>query len=437
MTMAPMTGAAWSQRLARMDGDRLRAYRENLDFYEGRQWPSSTRARTLTFNYGRTLIEKTASYVVSGVAYAVDPADGDEDGARRAEAALARVADENDFAQLDFDTEIDAAVLGDAAYKVWWDSAERRVRVGAPDVQGLFAWWSADDIARVWRVASRYVLSAEEAHVLHGAPIARDRPSAEVEVIEVWTDDRFELWIGGELTDERPNPYGFIPFVIFPNIREPKRFWGTSDLEAIKEPLRELNRAFTQLSQILEISGNPIAVLENVNEARDIAVEPGAVWELPERARAYLLDLLQGGGVQLHVDYVNLIYRALHDLSEAPRTAFGDRGGALSGVALNIELDPLLKKVQRKRLIRSVAHRRRNELALRLLQQFTGEQFAPYRSRVLWGALLPQDRSRAVADARTLVDAGIQSRRRAASDLGVEDPEREFERWLDEERRRA
>ena len=31
------------------------------------------------------------------------------------------------------------------------------------------------------------------------------------------------------------------------------------------------------------------------------------------------------------------------------------RVGGLSGVALNIELDPLLKKIQRKRLIRDAA----------------------------------------------------------------------------------
>ena len=112
--------------------------------------------------------------------------------------------------------------------------------------------------------------------------------------------------------------------------------WGLSDLPPIKEPIRELNRALTQLSMILELSGNPIAVLENVSESTDIAVMPGAVWELPERARAYLLDLLQGGGVKLHADYVDLIYRAMHDLGESPRTAFGDNRSGLSGVALNV-----------------------------------------------------------------------------------------------------
>jgi len=239
------------------------------------------------------------------------------------------------------------------------------------------------------------------------------------------------------------NPYGFIPIVIYPNIREPKQFWGQSDLPSIKEPVRELNRALTQLSMILELSGNPIAVLENVSESADIAVMPGAVWELPERARAYLLDLLQGGGVKLHADYVDLVYRALHDLGESPRTAFGDNRSGLSGVALNVELDPLLKKIQRKRLIRAAAYRRRNEMILRILEQYapgrhgdsaTGSiSYAPYRSRIVWGSVLPLDRSRLVEDERVLVAAGIHSRRRAADELGVEDPEAEFRRWLEEQ----
>ncbi len=192
---------------------------------------------------------------------------------------------------------------------------------------------------------------------------------------------------------------------------------------------------------ILELSGNPIAVLENVTEAQDIAVQPGAVWELPERARAYLLDLLQGGGVQLHVDYVNLIYRTLHDLGEAPRTAFGENRANLSGVALNLELDPLLKKVQRKRLIRTAAYQRRNELVLRILEQQTGVRYGPLRqgsgqaprSRIVWGPVVPRDRSRLVADERALVASGIHSRRRAADELGVADPDAEFSRWLDEQ----
>lgn len=436
------------EQIRTMDGARLRGYAEHLAFYAGDQWLASNRRqnRRLVFNYAKAIIDKTASYVMTGVHVAVDPQDDSAPAAERARAAeraLAEVYDANQVDQLDLDTEIDASILGDGAWKVTWDDAERRVRITSPDVQGLFAWWQGDDVSRVRRVASRYRIDAETAGELYGvtppARASRVRANGErpgVEVVECWTAERFELWAGGALMDQRDNPYGFIPFVIFPNLREPKAFWGVSDLTPIREPLRELNRALTQLSMILELSGNPIAVLENITESTDIAVVPGAVWEIPERARAYLLDLLQGGGVKLHADYVDLVYRALHDLGEAPRTAFGENRAGLSGVALNVELDPLLKKVQRKRLIRAAALRRRNEMVLRLLERFgDGDaRYAPYRSRIAWGSVLPLDRSRLVADERALVASGIHSRRRAADELGVEDPELEFTRWLAEQR---
>ncbi len=441
------------EQIRQMDADRMRRYAENLAFYGGDQWPASmtrNRNRRLVFNYARAIVDKTTSYLVSGLNFAVDAVDDSAEAAERARAterALAAVYDANQLDQLDFDTELDAAVLGDGAYKVTWDAAERRVRVSAPDVQGLFAWWAGDDVGRTWRVASRYTLDAASAAELHGiAPPKTVRANAAgrrpgVEIVEVWTAGEFELWADGKRIEQRENPYGFIPFVIYPNIREPKQFWGASDLPAVKEPVRELNRALTQLSMILELSGNPIAVLENVSESTDIAVMPGAVWELPERARAYLLDLLQGGGVKLHADYVDLVYRALHDLGESPRTAFGENRAGLSGVALNVELEPLLKKVQRKRLIRAAAYRRRNEMILRLLERYADPpadghsvSYAPYRSRIVWGSVLPLDRSRLVEDERVLVGAGIHSRRRAADELGVEDPEGEFRRWLAEQR---
>ena len=88
--------------------------------------------------------------------------------------------------------------------------------------------------------------------------------------------------------ERKSNPYGFIPFVTYPNLREPKKFWGISDLCQLMLSQRELNRAMSQLAKILELSGNPIAVLENVEESEDIGVRPGAVWNLPEDARFYL-----------------------------------------------------------------------------------------------------------------------------------------------------
>jgi hypothetical protein len=220
--------------------------------------------------------------------------------------------------------------------------------------------------------------------------------------------------------------------VLFPNVRDPKQHWGTSDIPPLVEPNRELNRAFSQLSQILELSGNPIAVLEGVQGSQDISVEPGAVWEVPENAKAYLLDLLRGGGVEMHRDYIDLVYRAMHDLGESPRTAFGHNPQGLSGIALNTELDPIARKVLRKQRIRTAVYERRAEMMLRLLGRFGGLDVEGLRPVMQWGPILPIDRSRQVADERSLVEAGISSRRSAALRLGADDAEAEWARVREE-----
>jgi len=420
-------------QLARRDRDRLRGYAELLDFYHGKHWEGRAvrGEKRLTFNYVKTLIDKVTSYLMSGISFAVDPlAAGDEAAAnaRAAEDALYRVYEDNNLDQLDFDTEIDCAVLGDGCYKVIWDAADRRVRITSPDVQGVYAWWLGDDVSRLWRVASKYTLTAEEAALLYGVA-----PRGKTAVVcEVWTVPGFELWLDNEVVERRPNPYGFIPFILYPNLREPKRFWGISDIPNVRESQRELNRAMSQLSRILELSGNPVAVLENVEESEDIAVKPGAVWNIPEDAKAYLLDLLQGGGVRMHLEYIELLYRSLHDIAESPRASFGGVERDLSGVALEIELHPLLQKVKRKRVIRSAVYKRRGDMVLRLLERFGGRSFGDVSPRIIWGPVLPQDTQRQVASEQILVQTGIHSRRCAMDNLGIRDPEAELGRWLAE-----
>ncbi len=419
--------------LSNLETGRIRGYKELLDFYHGRHWEGRARfgEKRLTLNYARVFIDKVASYVMSGMSFTAEPVSGSDESktkARKAEEALYQVYEANNLSQLDFETEIDCLVLGDACFKVIWDSETKSVRVTAPDVQGLYAWCLADDISTVFRVASRYSLTAEEIEFLYHI-----KPKNKTAyVTEVWTDKDLELYLDNDPIEKKPNPYGFIPFVIFPNLREPKKFWGTSDLPQIMETQRELNRSVSQLSRILELSGNPIAVLENVEESEDIAVSPGAVWNIPEEAKAYLLDLLQGGGVRLHMDYIELLYRALHDISESPRAAFGGTSRDLSGVALEVELQPLLQKVHRKRLIRTAVFNRRNRMILKLLEKYHGDDFGEPKLGVVWNPVLPKDVARVVTSEQALVQSGIHSRRRAMNEIGVLDPETEFKKWLEE-----
>jgi hypothetical protein len=441
------------QSLSQLDRSRFAGYKANLDFYNGEQWtvPASagrTKSRQLVFNYAKIAVDKITSYLMEGLNFSCEPVESQtpdtknqKDMARRAERVIYDVYHQNHLQELDYETEVDTAILGDGCYKITWDPSqgEGRIRVTSPDVTGLYAWWLGDDLSKVWRVASRYTLTAEEIEQLYPSrPSILEGGRAEkktVTVTELWTDRQFTLFMDNDILEDKPNPYGFIPFIIFPNIRQPKHFWGTSDIPPLKQAQVELNRALSQLSRILEVSGNPIAVLEGVESAEEIKVQPGAVWTIPEEAKAYLLDLLAGGGIRLHVDYIDMIYRCLHDISESPRAAYGGVERELSGVALEVELQSLLQKVRRKRTIRAAAYARRCQMILKLHKQFVGEDLTATETRIVWGAVLPQDRARLAQNEQALVQSGLHSRRTAMDELGIIDPAAEFEKWLEERKR--
>jgi hypothetical protein len=420
------------------DGARRARYREYLDFYEGNQWQGRPLPgeRRLTINYARALVRKCVSYLFpEPVTVAVSPEGSDataRERARRAEEALARVYAENDLAAVDFDAAVDAAVLGDGAFKVVWDEAARRPAVTAVDVQGLSAWWEADDPRRLIRVVQKTIVASEVRSTNYEVRSTKvgtlqEPGGGPVVMIEDWTAERFTLTVGGEVVRDGPNPFGWLPYVIFANAPRPQEFWGESDLVDLIEPARELNRRMSGVARVLELSGNPIAVLENVEATEGIQVGPGALWELPEGAKAYLLDLLGGGGVGLHLQYIDLLYRVLHDLAETPRTAFGDAGRQLSGTALEVEIQPLVQKVKRKRRVWDSVFARRNALILDLLVRFGGLDLGPgRRTTAIWGAILPTDREALIRQQVQLVEHGLAARRSALAQLGVEDPEREL-----------
>ena len=458
--------------LEQLDRHRLDGYYRYLAFYNGEHWPqwqiSRTGHRLLVMNYIRTMIDKLTSYLMSGMTFALS-GDSPEQVAA-AEQALHEVYHRNNLAALDMETEADCAILGDGCYKVTWDGTQRRVRVTAPDMRSIYAWWVPDDPSTVYRVIARYQLPPQAVAMLYpdfpsgasslpyaaaSSPSLMSSPSPPavsfshspmsfpwkresmgggqgmVTIVEDWTADYFALYIGGVLYRSLANPYGFLPFVIFPNLREPKQFWGVSDMKSLVPVQEELNRAATQLSRVLEISGNPIAVFQNVADARDIPIEPGTTIDLGEEGKVYLLDLLKGGGVRLHIEYIDLLFRIMHDMAEVPRSAFGSLDRTLSGVALELDLQPLLQKVQRKRLLRTPLYEQRNRMILDVLAAYAPEKVGHVSGlchEIIWAPPLPKDQSRLIQDEIALVSAALHSRQTAMTNLGVLAPGAEIER---------
>ena len=457
------------------DRARMARYKELRGFYEGVQWLGKPRRgqKRLVINYSRALVRKVVSYTLPDpVGFSVPPpvltesssredprtdvstsrpldlstplqaADlvrarqqAGEQQANDVETLLAELLAELDADRLDFALASDSAVLGDGVMKVTWDPVAMRPRLAVVDPSTLLAWWSPDTPTEAYRFAQHYTLPGQAIAALGWATPGTGVPDRLYPVVEDWTADRWLVTVAGQTARDDANPYGWLPYLVLPNNAGGAEFWGESDLADLLDACRELNSRLSVLADILDYSGYPITVLENVDGSEGITLGPGAKWEMPEGSKAYLLDLLQGGGVDLHIKYIDELRTALHDLAETPRTAFGEAGRAIAGAALQVELQPLVQKVKRKRRGLASLYRRRNAMLLDLMERFGAAPIGGLRRTVpVWPPILPSDRE---ADARVgvqLVDAKVRSRRSVAADLGEEDPDGEIARIVEETR---
>lgn len=425
------------------DKERFQNYTVAKEFIERRQWQGRPRPGEYrpVFNYALGLCRKAISYVFPGpVTFTVPtPADRPELGEEQTAAVERLLADtlrELGAARLDFGLALDAAIYGDGASKITWDPVAAAPRLTAVDPGTLAVDWEPDDPTRAWRVHQRYALSGATIIERKLADASSElNPEAPYPVVERWTADRWRVSVAGQESVSRTNPYGWIPYLVLPNNARATAFWGESDLADLYDTFRAVNERIAVLGAILDLSGAPIAVLENVDGSDGVRVLPGAKWELPEGSKAYLLDLLAGQGVQLHVQAVDLLYRVMHDLSESPRSAFGDSGRDLSGAALEVEIQPLVQKVRRKRMGLDDYYRRRNGMLLDLLARFGGaETFGLRRTETVWPAILPSDEETRVSLVAQKVGSQLLSRRTGMAELGSTDPERELELIVDEAR---
>lgn len=412
------------------DAQRLNGYKKALDFYNGNQAIGTARARQqqqrITVNYVRALVRKVTAFLMTGFELEIDPVDTAlQDAARAAEAALNDVARINDLDNLDYATEIDTAVLGDGAFKVTWDAVTGTVLITSPDVQRLWAWHEPNDPNTTNRVAQQYNLTPPALAKTWGI---RRPGAAGLTVTELWTTDELHVHVDRDTVPSLvlPNPYGWLPFVIFPNEPVPKEPWGESDVLPLIDAARELNEAHTRIRNLLNLTGFPITVLEGVDSAEGLAAQAGAIWALPTGARAYALDLLQHGAIGQHLAYLDSIKSALFDLAETPRAAFGDNQRDLSGVALEVELLPLLHKVARKRAIRGTAYSNRAAMVLATLDKFTGTNHLNAGTpTVHWQSPTPRDRNREIRNETERIQNRLTSVRSSLARLGDVDPDTE------------
>ena len=182
---------------------------------------------------------------------------------------------------------------------------------------------------------------------------------------ELITEAYIEEYINDQLVDARPNPLGTIPVASCPNILVSGSPWGMSDIADQIVLNREYNEKATDVSDIVNYHAAPVTVMTG---AKSSQLEKGAkkIWGgLPKDASVFNLEL-GGGGVDAGLKYMEMIKKAMHELTGVPEGALGDRQPVsnTSGVALAILYQPMMQRTNHKKMTYGKLFRRINELIL-------------------------------------------------------------------------
>lgn len=266
-----------------------------------------------------------------------------------------------------------------------------------------------------------------------------------VSVWEHWTPQEHSRWADDVLLQRVENPFGFIPFVIIPNVAPSDEFYGRADTDGVKYLIKELNTVMADTGDAINYYAHPIPVIiDAAKGVENLALGPGQVWDIQTRTRsesqAQAKFLAWDGPSPDTLGYIKEILSRLDDLSYVPRVAYGvPMGTQQSGIALQVEMLPATDLAGSKRIFWAAGLRTLLRMILRVGAMYslisaprseyaTWEHIRRLQVDIGFAPMLPRDDSALTNKNIALVTNRLKSRVAAIADIGENSPEEELER---------
>jgi hypothetical protein len=372
------------------DAMRLKRYEESWRFFQGLHW-SFTREDgepLVTANYCKTIVHKKASWLVGkGMVNSVPEAlqeitkpKIDEVWKYNAEPVLL-----NNMA-------VTSGVTGDGFILVTYQPPSDAMMAVNPYTQGkirlrllgshqVFPYWNplnSEELLSVriiTEVPDFGPVGPEDGRrtpmVQGSLGVSRRRRYIEnitaTEIVEGWEED-------GAPT-RRPNDLGEIPLVHWVNESFPNEYYGMSDLDGVIDLQRELNEKMTDVSDIVNYHAAPVTIITGA-KAKNLERGPKSMWAgLPADAKVFNLTL--GSDLPASTKYIETIRQMMMDVSSIPEGSLGriQPVSNTSAAALQVQFQPLVEAIERKKASFQLAVEKINYFILRFDQLVNGTSY--------------------------------------------------------------
>lgn len=440
-----------------LDQQRIMSY----DIYERIYWnvpetfrlvARGTEDKPIYVPSGRIMVETTNNYTATGFDVAVVPMPGfavGDEAIVQAKALLDGFFTRERFFSKFAGNKRYGLIRGDWLWHVVADPGKpqgTRISIHALDPAAYFPIWHPDDVDRILgcHVVEQIPDPDDETKVLikrttyrksdadlkspPGGPITYEQGLFE-------TDD----WGGPKsrpvkvLVAPTKLPITSLPVYHVKNFEEPQNPFGSSEMRGLERIIAAVNQGISDEELTLALDGlgmyatdAPPPTDEDGNELNWL-LGPGRVVEHPPGAKFIRIDGV--GSVVPYQDHLKYLGDVMDSASATPEIAKGsvDVTVAASGIALFMQLSPLLAKTAQKDLsIREVHAQLFFDLATQWFPAYESLRFEGMQILPIFGDKIPVDREKRFAELNDMLDRHVISRayyRQEAAKLGYVFPE--------------
>lgn len=368
---------------------RIQRYGEAQRFYLGKQWNFRREdgEPLVTINYYRKLIDKSAEFLL-GAGFSINVADALK---RVTLPLLKEVWGYNRANQLSWEVALMGGITGDVFVLVTYEEptemqrrinpySQGKIRIQLLGSEQVFPTWDPLNVNVLTAVRVETIFFADRGNAYVDRDDRRNHQGRQLHTkrfSQIITPDQIIEQFQGEQPIVRRNILGEIPLVHIVNTPVPREYYGLGDGQDLTDLQREFNEKATDISDVIHYQGQPVTVIFGAR-AKALERGPRQIWAgLPENARVEQLNLQTDLGAANN--YLSMVKKALHELSDVPEGALGAMQpiSNTSGTALAMQYQPLQAKTKKKRAYYEAGFEGINYFVLRIAQA-TGLLALPY-----------------------------------------------------------
>lgn len=380
------------------------------DRYHGIHWvnpsnPEPANRYSLTVNYLKPFVDKSVQSLVGRLmAIQVTPAGVDDPARRHAEALegiLYGTWNANDMSKILQKTAWDSFVLRRGLIYVWWDPAQKMVRMKNCVPDHFYPEYDGEEMWRCVYTSRRNTARLKRQYPDHAEDIVSDSDGdfdytsdddpARVSVkdmttiVDLFDIDGYHTRVMGRvaITQKLEYPFKALPFVEFPcfplsGMAEPLNL-----IDQLVELNQYLDQIVSQKADIIARYANPTILDfqsgQGPEDIRRSVAAQGAV--IPVRRDGDIRLLNWTGTVPAIDEQIELIKDSLFDLAGKPRSAFGQTITNQSGIVTNLSLNPTIQSNEAHEAIWGEALSKLNEYILMLWEKNMAGDEISFRGR--------------------------------------------------------